>query len=76
MARLVNPVEARRGRFLKTFTSKRGIREMELPDEVAWFIEDLEQSQQKLNLPGEVVYTRMARWGERLGDTWQVYLLL
>lgn len=65
--RRVDPVEARKGTFLKTFA----IGEMK---EMLAYCGQTRIAMARHDVHGELVFTRMNRWGKQ-GDSWQVFLL-
>lgn len=69
--RQVDPVEARMGQYLETYECndagfeglKRGLQEAE-------------KARRRHKKPGEIVYTKMNRWGKgRNNDVWQIYFI-
>jgi hypothetical protein len=68
--RQVDPVTARLGHFLETFpcTSDGRTQMMNFAIEAA-------KAAKRNRIKGEVVYTKMNRWGYKGHDTWQVFFL-
>ena len=75
MAQLVNPVEARKGVFLDSFPAPRGKNEMNPPEDVLLYCEEQEANLRRLGASGEIVYSRIPKWGKHRGDMWWVCLL-
>lgn len=65
--RRADPVEARKGTFLKSF-------EMGDFKEMLKYCGETRVAMARHKVEGELVFTRMNRWGKR-GDVWQVFLL-
>lgn len=69
--RQVNPVEARMGTFLDTFPcNDAGVQGLKRG------LEEAEKARKRHKIKGEIVYTKMNRWGRGSNnDTWQIYLI-
>lgn len=65
--RQADPIEARKGVFLKDFPLSQ-VKEM------LAYCGQTKVAMARYEVHGEIVFTRMNRWGKR-GDSWQVFLL-
>lgn len=69
--RQVNPVEARLGHYMETFPwTAEGVQAANN------FMIEAEKARKRNRIDGEIVYTKMSRWGKgRNNDTLQVFIL-